>query len=361
MRLSRCFPVLALGLLCPLAMAQPKDATARVERVADGVYAILHDDATDEWPHGNTGVIVTDEGVVVVDSCYLPSRAKADIALIRQLTEKPVRYLVNTHWHFDHNNGAVAYRDAFPGLAYVAERESARWIELNQVYWSKMATAPDSAKRKGLADMEKELATGKTADGKPIAAADLEKKRSYVERRKSELQELAALTVVTPNVTFDQQLTLVLGGRRIELRDVGKANSPHDVTIYLPAEKILFTGDILVQAPLPFTGASWPVQWAAVLRDLEAVAVTSLVPGHGPVYHDHTYTRQVRTLMETVTARVEALARAGKTLDQVQATIDLEDVRKSVPAWSPDDQKEDWKQILTVLVERAWRGVRGQG
>lgn len=359
MRLSSWPLLLLLGVLAPAAAAEPKDATARVERVADGVYAILHDDATDEWPHGNTGVIVTDEGVVVVDSCYLPSRAKADIALIRQLTDKPVRYLLNTHWHFDHNNGAVAYRDAFPGLAYVSERESAGWIELNQSYWSKMSTAPDSARRKGLADLEKEIAAGKTGDGKPISPADLEKKRSYAERRKSELLELASLQIVRPDVTFDDQLTLVVGGRRIELRDAGKANSPHDVTVYLPAEKVLFTGDILVQSPLPFTGASWPVSWAAVLREMETVPIASLVPGHGPVYRDHTYTKQVRALMEAVTARVEALCRAGKTLDQVQATIDLEDIRKSVPAWAPDDQKEDWKEITKVLVERAWRGVRG--
>jgi cyclase len=348
-------------LAAPIAPAQPRDATAQVERLADGVYAILHDDATDEWPHGNTGVIVTAEGVVVVDSCYLPSRARADIALIRQITDQPVRYLLNTHWHFDHNNGAVAYRDAFPGLAYVAERESAGWIELNQTWWSKMATAPDSAKRKGLADMENQVATGTRSDGKPIAPDELRKMASFAERRNSELLELASLTVVTPNVTFDREFSLVMGGRRIELRDVGRANSPHDVTIYLPDERILFAGDVLVQAPLPFTGASWPVQWASVLRDIESVPVVALVPGHGPVMHDHTYTRQVRALMEAVTSRVASLARRGRTLDQVQAEIDLEDLRQSVPAWSPKDQQADWKIVIAALVERAWRGLRGQG
>ncbi len=361
MRLSTRLLALAVTACAYPALAEPRDATARVEALGDGVYAILHDDATDEWPHGNTGVVVTDEGVVVIDSCYLPSRAKADIALIRQITDKPVRYLLNTHWHFDHNNGAVAYRDAFPGLAYVAERESAGWIELNQVYWSKMTTAPDSAKRKGLADMEKEVAAGKDAEGKVISPEELTRKKSYVERRRSELVELAALTVVEPNVTFDQQLVLVVGGRRIELRDAGRANSPHDVTIYLPKEKILFTGDILVQSPLPFTGASWPVQWVSVLKEIEATPITWMVPGHGPVMRDHAYTRQVRALMEAVTAQVEAQARAGKTLEQAQAAVTLEDVRRSVPAWSPDDQKEDWGVIVKVLVERAWRGIRGQG
>src|ERR1700757_4550064 len=66
--------------------AQARDAGARMERVAENVYAIIHDDATDEWPHGNTGVVVTDAGVLVIDATYLPSRARADIALIRSVT-----------------------------------------------------------------------------------------------------------------------------------------------------------------------------------------------------------------------------------------------------------------------------------
>lgn len=83
----------ALAVLIPSARAAPKDEGARVEQVADGVYVILHDNATEDWPHGNTGVVIGETGVLVVDSTYLPSRARADIALIRKLTDKPVRYL----------------------------------------------------------------------------------------------------------------------------------------------------------------------------------------------------------------------------------------------------------------------------
>jgi glyoxylase-like metal-dependent hydrolase (beta-lactamase superfamily II) len=244
---------------------------------------------------------------------------------------------------------------------YLAERESAGWIELNQTYWSRMTTAPGSAKRKGLAALEKEVATGMTAEGKAVPADEVVKKRVLVERRKGELQELEGLVVVQPTLTFEGAMTLEVGGRLIEIRDRGRANSPHDVTFYLPKEKVLFVGDILVQAPLPFTGASWPVSWAGVLRDLEAVEVAALVPGHGPVFRDHAYTRQVRTLMEAVTTRVAAAARAGRNLDQAQAEIDLEDVRQQWPAWAAADQQADWREIVKVLVERAWRGVRGQG
>ena len=120
------------------------DDGARMQRLSSNAYVILHEDATDEWPHGNTGVIVGKTGLFVIDSCYLPSRARADIALIRKLTPLPVRFLMTTHWHFDHNNGAVAYRDAFPGVTLIAERNTARWIELNQEYWKALSTAEGS-------------------------------------------------------------------------------------------------------------------------------------------------------------------------------------------------------------------------
>ena len=136
--------------------AAASDAGARMLRLAENVYVIEHEDATDEWPHGNTGVIVGRTGVFVVDSGYLPSRARADIALIRRVTDKPVRFLMTTHWHFDHNNGAIAYVQAFPGVTLVAERNTARWIELNQEYWKALSTAPGSPRREAIATLKDE-------------------------------------------------------------------------------------------------------------------------------------------------------------------------------------------------------------
>jgi glyoxylase-like metal-dependent hydrolase (beta-lactamase superfamily II) len=166
--------------------------------------------------------------------------------------------------------------------------------------------------------------------------------------------------VVPANLVFDKELTLTLGSRPVILHDWGKANSPHDVTVYLPDEKILFTGDILVEDPLPYTGASWPVPWAEVLRQLDAMPAAIVVPGHGPLRRDHTYIHQVRQLMEAVTARVESFARKGLTLDQVQDSVSLEDLRSGFPAWA-GAPADDWKIVMRALVERAWRGVRGQG
>jgi cyclase len=327
--------LLLVACLAGAARAQTRDAGARIERVADGVYAIIHENATEEWPHGNTGIVVGPDDVLVIDAAYLPSRAKADIALIRSVTDKPVRWLVMSHWHFDHNNGNSAYLEAYPGLTIVSERDTRSWIDLNSTWWSRMA-------------------------GRRLSEEERKALDDNVRRRKAELAELASLKVVAPNLVFDHELTLWLGRRRVELRAQGRANSPNDVTIYLPDDRVLFTGDVLVQDPLPYVGMSWPVPWVDVLHKLEAIPVTVLVPGHAPVMKDHASTRKVRELMEAATTRVDSLARTGLTLDQIQQTISLDDVRKSYPLWAGASES-DWKYTVTTLVERAWRGVRGQG
>jgi cyclase len=356
----------ALGLLLAAgpvsaARAQARDAGARLERVAEAVFVIIHDDATDQWPHGNTGVVVTPEGVLVVDATYLPSRARADIALIRSVTDRPVRYLAYTHWHFDHNNGAIAYRDSFPAVTIVSERWTRDYIALNSTWWARMSTAPGSARRASLAVLEQEVAAGKDSTGHGLTAEEKRLRARAIAQRKSELDELASLRVVPPDLVFDGELTLWLGGRRIELRDRGRANSPHDVTIYLPQDSVLFTGDIVVQGPIPYVGASWPVPWIDVLRQLETVPMAAVVPGHGPVMRDWGYLRQVRRLLEAATSRTAAMALQGRTLDQIQDSLSLADVRRATAPWTGAALDEDWRVTVRTLIERAWRGVRGQG
>ncbi|HYF33533.1 MAG TPA: MBL fold metallo-hydrolase [Chitinophagaceae bacterium] len=348
------FPLAAQGTL-------PSDATARVEMVTKNVYVILHDDATDEWPHSNVGIIIGDKDVMVIDANYLPQRSRDDIALIKKLTSKPVKYLVYTHWHFDHNNGAVAYTDNFPGIEIICEKESAKFVELNATWWSKMCTAPNSNKRNSLKALEDALALGKdTSTGKPITQEEIAERQKIIAQRKNELQELTNLKVITPNRTFEGSLELNLGNKRVQLKDWGKANSPHDVTIYLPDEQVIFTGDIIVQSPLPYTGASWPLPWVKVIKQIEGMPLKKIVPGHGPVQNDLIYVRQVRNLIEATITKVEALIREGKTLPEVQKQLDLSEHLKA--PWNMDKQTiSDFKIVTDTLAERVWRGVRGQG
>jgi cyclase len=120
--------VLVIWLIKPLPVPADSVNTSqrKVTKLADGIYEIRHKDAPDTFPQGNTVVIIGDTGVVVVDSCYLPSSAREDIAQIRQWTDKPVRYLLNTHHHGDHSFGNASHADAFPAITIIAQTETAK-------------------------------------------------------------------------------------------------------------------------------------------------------------------------------------------------------------------------------------------
>jgi glyoxylase-like metal-dependent hydrolase (beta-lactamase superfamily II) len=123
--------ILWIVMLTDIAGAASWITTQRsVTKVADGIYVIIHKDAVlAGWPQGNTTVIIGDGGVFVVDACFLTGSAKEDIVEIKRLTSKPVRYLLNTHFHIDHNAGNSAYMDAFPTLEIIASTETRRFMD----------------------------------------------------------------------------------------------------------------------------------------------------------------------------------------------------------------------------------------
>jgi cyclase len=351
---------IAAGLIASTGVAQSTDTTARVQRLAPGVYAIIHSDATTDWstnttdwPHSNVGVIIGDDGVLVVDSDYLPSRARSDIALIRSLTSKPVRYLVNTHWHGDHTHGNSVYRDTFPGITIVGARENAAFIEINQARFPGLMTSA-SVRAQQIRDLDAMLTRGVDSSGRTLPAAEKSRLALNIRQRKNEVAELSKLQVAPPTLLFDDDLHLDLGNRPIVLHNWGRANSPDDVTIYVPVDQVLFTGDILVN-PVPYIWRSYPTHWRNVLASLEQLPVVALVPGHGPVQHDHAYTRLVRQLMDSALARTSALGRAGFALEDVKKKLDLSDLRAGFV--SPRDTLAQvlWEEsVKAALPERAY-------
>lgn len=328
----RYIPPMALACVTALS-AQSPNAQPRVERLANGVYTIIHPDATSDWPtnttdwpNSNVGVIIGDSAVLVVDSDYLPSVARADIALIRTLTKKPIRYLVNTHWHGDHTHGNSVYRDAFPAISIVGARENHDFIQINQARFPSLMTQT-GLRAKYIRDLEVLLSNGRDSAGRVISAAEQVRLSLNIAQRRREIDELALLKVAPPTVLFDSAMRIDLGRKVVVLRNWGRANSPDDVTIYVPADRILFTGDIVVH-PVPYAWRSYPTHWSKVLTGIEQISVTALVPGHGPVQRDHTYTRLVHTLMDSTLARTRAIVLRGGTVDSVKKNLDLSDLER---------------------------------
>ena len=343
-----------------------RDSGATMQQVGEGVFVIVHEPAmlywpsgAVDWPHGNTGVIVGRDGVLVVDSDFYPSRAAADIALIRTVTTASIRWLVNTHWHGDHTHGNGVYLKRFPNLAILGARPNQRFIALNQARYPKSVVAAGSAQRLTLARRDALLTRGSDSAGRQFTEAERALLARVVAEEREQLDEFANVDVAPPTVLFDSTYTLNVGGRTVELRNRGRANSPADVTVYLPAERVLFTGDIVVH-PVPYAFGSYPLAWASVLRELEALRVRAVVPGHGLVFADHAYTRQVRELLETVAGRVEPLVLQGKTLGEIQRAVDLTDLRVKFVKDGDATAAEYWtSSIRRALVERTYDCLTG--
>lgn len=338
-----------------------QDSGARMERIAPNVYAIIHDDATEDWPHGNTGVIVGADGILVIDSNYLPARATDDIALIRRVSQLPVRYLLNTHWHGDHTHGNGAYQDAFPGISILGARESAGFVGLNQLKLPMGASREGSANRQTLARLVALRAAGRDSAGRALTPDELRALDVNIARRRFEQAELAKVKVAPPTTVFDERLTLDLGGRVVELRNMGRGNSPADVVAYLPAERVLFAGDLLVY-PVPYATLVYPVSWRRILDELTTYPVNALVPGHGPVMADHQYTEAVRDVFRTIEVQVDSLYRLGYNLSQATDSVDVMHLRERfwVPAGRPVREAfwREWTQGLARQFAECVHGYR---
>jgi cyclase len=309
-----------------------------VTKVAEGVYCIRHADAPDTNPQGNTTVIIGERGVLVVDSAYLPSSAAEDIAQIRRWTDRPVRYVLNTHWHPDHQRGNSVYADAFPDVTIVAHSQTVR-----------LMASYDAANRerypKRLQSMKEDLAK------KPDA--ELQK---TVEGRSRVLAELQRSRLQLPTLTFEDELTVDLGNRVVEIRHTGIGDTRGDAWAYLPQEQILVTGDVLV-APVPYFFAGYPEGLARTLRRLLELDVKAIVPGHGDVMHDKTYLHAVLEMVETIVGQVNAaVVRIGSLsarLEDVRPQIDVAEYRRRFAGDDPHNQ-EYFDESIEGLIKDAF-------
>jgi cyclase len=333
------------GILCTITLAASAavaDSSVTQQRsvtkVAEGVYAIRHVDSPDTNPQGNTTVIIGERDVLVIDSGYLPSSAAEDIAQIRRWTNRPVRYLLNTHWHPDHQRGNSTYVDAFPEVAIVAHRETA-----------KLMATYDAANRerypKRVRSMQEKLAAKpdaelqKTFDGQSRVLAEVERSRLQL-----------------PTLTFDSELSVDLGNRIVEIRHSGIGDTRGDAWAYLPKEQILVTGDVLV-APVPYFFAGYPEGLARSLHGLLELDVKAIVPGHGDVMHDKTYLRAVLEMVETVVGQVNAaVVRIGSLsarLEDVRPQIDVAEYRRRFAGDDPHNQ-EYFDESIEGLIKDAF-------
>ncbi|MBI3790778.1 MAG: MBL fold metallo-hydrolase [Gemmatimonadetes bacterium] len=337
----------------PSTYAGPK---VSLVRVADGVYATAWADFTDGALNSNSLVVINERDVLVVDTQDTPAAATAVIDAIGKLTRKPVRTVVTTHWHGDHIFGNQVYQARFPGVQIVghpATREDALAREVPGLrQWV------DSGLPALIADTEKLLAGGVTSSGAPLS----DKQRAYFtterDRYRWLVAQLRTVRIVPPTVDVRDSLVLVRGKRRIEIRWLGRGNTRGDLVVWLPRERVLASGDLLVN-PMPYASGSYPSEWMHVLDSLRTFPATVVVPGHGEIERDWGYLDRVRDLLGDTRRQVYAAVAQGLDLDHTRAAVNLEAQRTAFTggkaAWVPAFDGNYTSQA----VERLWLEATG--
>jgi glyoxylase-like metal-dependent hydrolase (beta-lactamase superfamily II) len=279
-----------------------------LRRVADGVYAAI---ALPRTPiNCNAAVVVYDEGVLVVDTHSRPSSARALVEQIKTLTDKPVRYAVNTHFHWDHAQGNYAYPVAFPRqvaiVASEATRESLKAEGLVRVK-QQLEQAPAA-----IAERRKRLAT----EQDPAERARLE---DEVRQHETYMAELQSLDLVLPDLTFDKSLILHRKDRDIVLLFMGRGHTSGDVVAYLPQQKVVATGDLL-HGWMPFMADAYPPEWVATLDQLGKLDFDWIIGGHGDV-KPRAHLVAFRTYLADLIEETRRARGRGESLDRAKAAV----------------------------------------
>ena len=294
------------------ARAQAPTATANLfdlERVADGVFAAIAKPAA--LTNCNAAVFVLSRDVLVVDAHSKPSAAASLIAQIRkEVTDKPVRYLVNSHFHWDHTQGDAAYKQADARVEIIASDATKRLMR--QLQRDRLKESLDSVP--GLIDAAKARLSGaKTPQERDWATEQLRQLAAYQ-------AELSAYPLELPTLTFAKTHVIKDASGDLEIAFHGKAHTAGDVQVFSPAKKVAATGDIVIGF-LPNLNDGYPRPWPKTIDTAAAWKFDQIIPGHGPVQRGRDRMGQFRNYIEDLTGRVAKAKAAGMPLAELQKSI----------------------------------------
>ncbi len=327
MSLARlCLFALMVAAAAPAALGQA--GNFEMVKLAEGVYVARRTEPPGLTTNANSVFIINEADVIVVDATLTPGTAREELAALRRLTDKPVRYVVNTHWHDDHVMGNAAYREAFPGADFIAHEATREYLPTAGLKNRQAAMSPGGYP--GFIDaLKRRLEKNESVTGGPLDEEERAVIASDIRIGERYMAENPSAAVVLPTVTLRERLTLHRGARRIDILHLGRGHTGGDLVVHLPAEGNLVAGDLVIH-PVPYVGnpQSHPGDWGETLEKLLALRHTVIVPGHGPVLRDDSYVRLMARLFASMRQQVAAAAARGETLEQVRKSVNLDELRK---------------------------------
>lgn len=254
--------------------ADTEEKQVSFTKLADGLYAYTAEGDP------NTGIIIGDDSVMVVDTQATPIMAQDVIRRIREVTDLPIKHVVMSHYHAVRVLGASAY-------------------EAENIYASRNTF--DLIKERGQQDYESEV--------------------GRFPRLFQGVDSVPGLT--WPNIVFERKLTVFMGRREVRIMHLGKGHTKGDTVVWLPEEKVLFSGDQVEYGATPYSGDAYHEEWPATLDKLLALEPEQLVPGRGDALTSPALCREAiegtRDFLLTMYNSVKAGKAAGKSLSECYA------------------------------------------
>jgi glyoxylase-like metal-dependent hydrolase (beta-lactamase superfamily II)/ketosteroid isomerase-like protein len=300
--------LLLLGVLTSISIgAAQRDAVSRgVERpaprridVSDGVYLFITAPYGAVGLDGNSLVVTSNDGVLVFDSNGTPSAAAAVLTEIRALTKQPVKYVIHSHWHWDHWYGAQVYKKAFPSVQVISHEKSREMMAGPAIAFNQPGLETQLPGYIGM--LEKKLKAARTSKPPAPDVASLEQSKRSVQH-------------VLADQTFTDRLDINLGGREIRILNAGRAVTPGDAFMYLPKERVVVSGDLLVN-PISFALSSYPSEWLKALEAIDALDAAVIVPGHGEPLRDERLLHATMDVFRTLLKEGKAARERGLEVD----------------------------------------------
>ena len=310
----------------------------RFEKLADGVFFATGTGAMTTMSNGL--VIVNADHTMLVDTSVTPAAARALVAQIKdELTPKPIRYVFNSHYHFDHAHGNQIFGDEVE----IVGHEYIRKMHLTNVLQQRTNRSFTDVLPGQIAQMKQRLA--QTTDAKERAT--LEANLGVTEAHWKATQEVV---VKPPNVTFTDQMVIHKGGREVQLHFLGRGHTGGDTMIFLPAERILFTGDFFEGRPgagvLSYLGDSFIDEWPSSLERMKALDFDVIVPGHGAPLRERKQIDDFQNYLRDFWRQAAALRAQGLTAAQA---VEKMDMSKYVPMYGPRTGRPDARAVLRAF------------
>jgi cyclase len=301
----------------PVAAQRPKPPGAefkgeafRFNKIQEGIY---HAVGTGAIAVGcNASIIVNDEDVLVVDSHATPAAAWALAEQLKTVTNKPIRYVVNTHFHWDHAHGNQAYG---PGVEIVGHEFTRRMLAAGESVRGRSYDMFGAAIPTQMAQLAKQIEAAPDT-------AQKEKLREQLFVQQQYREAWASVKPQPPTITLTDSLTLHRGGREIRLLYLGRGHTGGDVVVYLPKERVVVTGDLLGAGP-SYLGDAYVQEWGATLDRLRALDFDWVLPGHGEAFQGKDKIGHFQSYLADFWKQTRTLHDAGVSVEDAARKIDL--------------------------------------